>query len=131
MNRIRTCRTRAVGIRNAVIGIAGLRSTIADGSAQCALCDPQYHVDGINDSIRRAAEHLPRIDAIGVSSAGIYVNNRTMVASLFRKVEGAEFTARIKSIYLDVAKIWEDRVAIFGGSYGASAAQAARRYAGG
>ena len=70
--------------------------------------DAQYHIDGINDSIRRAAEHLPRIDAIGVSSAGIYVNNRTMVASLFRKVPEAEFNARIKSIYLDVAKKWGD-----------------------
>ncbi len=70
--------------------------------------DPQYHFDGIDDSIRRAAEHLPRIDAIGVSSAGIYVNNRTMVASLFRKVPEAAFEARIKSIYQDVAKKWGD-----------------------
>jgi predicted NBD/HSP70 family sugar kinase len=68
--------------------------------------DAQYHVDGINDSIRRAAEHLPRIDAIGVSSAGIYVKNRTMVASLFRKVPEDEFNAKIKNIYLDVAKQW-------------------------
>lgn len=70
--------------------------------------DPQYHFDGIDDSIRRAAEHLPRIDAIGVSSAGIYVNNRTMVASLFRKVPEAAFQARIKSIYQDIAKKWGD-----------------------
>jgi predicted NBD/HSP70 family sugar kinase len=70
--------------------------------------DPQYHIDGINDSIRRAAEHLPRIDAIGVSSAGIYVNNRTMVASLFRKVPEAAFNAQIKNIYRDVAKKWGD-----------------------
>ena len=70
--------------------------------------DPQYHFDGIDDSIRRAAEHLPRIDAIGVSSAGIYVNNRTMVASLFRKVPDAAFEARIKSIYQDIAKKWGD-----------------------
>jgi len=70
--------------------------------------DPQYHIDGINDSIRRAAEHLPRIDAIGVSSAGIYVNNRTMVASLFRRVQPSAFNARIKSIYLDAAKKWGD-----------------------
>lgn len=68
--------------------------------------DAQYHVDGINDSIRRAAEHLPRIDAIGVSSAGIYVKNRTMVASLFRKVPEDQFDAMIKNIYLDVAKQW-------------------------
>jgi predicted NBD/HSP70 family sugar kinase len=68
--------------------------------------DPQYHIDGINDSIRRAAEHLPRVDAIGVSSAGIYIENRTMVASLFRQVPEPAFSARIKSIYLDVAKSW-------------------------
>jgi predicted NBD/HSP70 family sugar kinase len=70
--------------------------------------DPQYHFDGIDDSIRRAAAHLPRIDAIGVSSAGIYVNNRTMVASLFRKVPEAAFDAKIKNIYLDIAKKWGD-----------------------
>jgi predicted NBD/HSP70 family sugar kinase len=70
--------------------------------------DPSYHFAGIDDSIRQAAAHLPRIDAIGVSSAGIYVDNRTMVASLFRKVPEAAFNAHIKSIYQDVAKKWGD-----------------------
>jgi predicted NBD/HSP70 family sugar kinase len=70
--------------------------------------DPAYHFDGIDDSIRQAAAHLPRIDAIGVSSAGIYVDNRTMIASLFRKVPEAAFQARIKSIYQDIAKKWGD-----------------------
>jgi predicted NBD/HSP70 family sugar kinase len=68
--------------------------------------DPDYHFSGIDDSIRLAAAHLPRIDAIGVSSAGIYVDNRTMVASLFRKVPADAFEARIKSIYQDIAKKW-------------------------
>lgn len=68
--------------------------------------DPNYHFDGIDDSIRQAAAHLPRIDAIGVSSAGVYVDNRTMVASLFRKVPEAAFEARIKGIYQDIAKKW-------------------------
>lgn len=70
--------------------------------------DPEYHFQGIDDSIRQAAAHLPSIDAIGVSSAGIYVDNRTMVASLFRKVPEAAFNARIKSIYQDIAKKWGD-----------------------
>src|SRR5258708_12531857 len=43
--------------------------------------DPQYHFDGIDDSIRRAAEHLPRIDAIGVSSARVLPPNNTPPAS--------------------------------------------------
>jgi hypothetical protein len=68
--------------------------------------DPQYHFDGIDDSIRRAAAHLPRIDAIGVSSAGIYLNNRTMIASLFRQVPEAAFAATIKGIYPAIAKKW-------------------------
>lgn len=70
--------------------------------------NPQYHIDGINDSIAQAAAHMPRIDAIGVSSAGIYVSNRCMVASLFRKIPKAQFDKKIKSIYLDVAKKWGD-----------------------
>ena len=68
--------------------------------------DPQYHFDGIDDSIRRAAEHLPRIDGIGVSSAGIYIDNLTRVASLFRRVPKAAFEARIRSIYPDIARKW-------------------------
>lgn len=70
--------------------------------------DPQYHFDGIDDSIRRAAEHLPRIDAIGVSSAGIFIDNKTRVASLFRKVPEDLFEKRIKTIYTDIAKKWGD-----------------------
>jgi predicted NBD/HSP70 family sugar kinase len=68
--------------------------------------DPQYHFDGVDDSIRRAAEHLPRIDAIGVSSAGVFIDNKTRVASLFRKVPPDLFEKRIKTLYLDVAKKW-------------------------
>ena len=48
--------------------------------------DPQYHLSGILDSLRRAAEHLPQIDAIGGSAAGVYVNNEVKVASLFRGI---------------------------------------------
>jgi predicted NBD/HSP70 family sugar kinase len=68
--------------------------------------DPQYHFDGIDDSIRQAAAHLPRIDAIGVSSAGIIINNRCMAALLFKQVSPEDFDRRIKSVYLDVAKKW-------------------------
>jgi predicted NBD/HSP70 family sugar kinase len=68
--------------------------------------DPQYHFDGVDDSIRRAAEHLPRIDGIGVSSAGVYIDNKTRVASLFRKVPPDLFERRIKPLYLDIAKKW-------------------------
>ena len=41
--------------------------------------DPQYHFDGIHDSLQRAAAKLPRVDAIGGSAAGVYVNNEVRV----------------------------------------------------
>ena len=41
--------------------------------------DPDYHLEGIQHSLERAAAHLPRVDAIGGSAAGIYVNNEARV----------------------------------------------------
>lgn len=62
--------------------------------------DPDYHYDGIVSALKAAAEHMPRVDAVGVSSAGIYINNRTMVASLFLKVPPELFDAKVKDIYI-------------------------------
>lgn len=66
--------------------------------------DPEYHFQGIVDAFRSAAAKMPRVDAIGISSAGIYVNNRTMSASLFLKVPQDLFEARVKDIYIDAGK---------------------------
>ena len=70
--------------------------------------DPQYHFDGIMDSLRKAAAHLPRVDAIGGSAAGVYVNNRVKAGSLFRGVPQDLFDARVKDMFLDVRKAWND-----------------------
>jgi predicted NBD/HSP70 family sugar kinase len=48
--------------------------------------DPSYHYDEIMKSLKTAASHMPRVDAIGGSSAGIYVNNEVRIASLFRGI---------------------------------------------
>lgn len=64
--------------------------------------DPAYHFEGIMDSVQRARQHLPRVDALGVSSAGIYVDNEVRIASLFRRVPQPAFEQRIRRIYLDV-----------------------------
>lgn len=61
--------------------------------------DPEYHYREILASLKSAAANLPRIDAIGGSSAGIYVDNRPMVASLFRGVPPERFH-EIKSLFL-------------------------------
>ena len=70
--------------------------------------DPQYHFDGIMDSLKKAAAHLPRVDAIGGSAAGVYVNNRVKAGSLFRGVPEDVFDARVKNLFFDVKKAWND-----------------------
>ena len=62
--------------------------------------DPDYHYNGIVAALKSAAEHLPRVDAVGVSSAGVYIDNRTMNASLFLKVPKDQFDAKVKDIYI-------------------------------
>ena len=62
--------------------------------------DPAYHYEGIVSALRRAAEHLPQVDAVGISSAGVFVNDRTMVSSLFLKVPQEIYDSRVKDIYL-------------------------------
>ena len=66
--------------------------------------DPKYHYEGILNAMKTAASKMPRVDAIGVSSAGVYVDNRIMVASLFIKVSDEDFDKYVKNMYIDVAK---------------------------
>lgn len=66
--------------------------------------DPEYHYAGILDSFRRAAAKMPRVDAIGVSSAGIYIDNEVRVASLFIKVPQDAFDAKVRDMYIRAAK---------------------------
>jgi predicted NBD/HSP70 family sugar kinase len=68
--------------------------------------DPQWHVDGIMDSLRRAAAHLPRVDAIGGSAAGVYVDNRVRAASLFRAVPPDLFEARVVGLFEELRAAW-------------------------
>ncbi len=69
--------------------------------------DPSYHYDFIMKVLRDAASHLPRVDAIGGSSAGVYVNNRVKVASLFRSVPPELFAARVKDLFLEMQRDWK------------------------
>jgi predicted NBD/HSP70 family sugar kinase len=70
--------------------------------------DPKWHRDGINDSLKRAAAHLPRVDAIGGSSAGAYVDNQVRVSSLFRGVSEEDFKKHVRNIFLDLQKEWKN-----------------------
>ncbi len=66
--------------------------------------DPEYHYLGICEAFRSAAAHLPRVDAVGISSAGIYINNRTMCASLFLAVPKDIYGDKVKDIYIRAVK---------------------------
>lgn len=66
--------------------------------------DPEYHREHIMEAMRTAASHMPRVDAIGVSSAGIYVDNRVMMASLFLKVPNELYDAKVKNMYIDIVR---------------------------
>ncbi|MDR1094751.1 MAG: ROK family protein [Clostridiales bacterium] len=65
--------------------------------------DPDYHFRGIVSALKTAAAKLPRVDSIGVSSAGIYINNRTRVASLFLKVPEEKYHLA-RDIYIRAAR---------------------------
>ena len=60
--------------------------------------DPRYHYEEILTALKTAASKLPRVDAIGGSSAGIYIDNRPMVASLFRNIP-AERMGEIRELF--------------------------------
>jgi predicted NBD/HSP70 family sugar kinase len=63
--------------------------------------DPEYHYQGVRDSIKRAASHMPRLDAVGGSAAGVYINNRVRVGSLYRGVPKDQFE-KIASLFLRI-----------------------------
>ena len=65
--------------------------------------DPAYHFNEIMDSLKTASSKLERVDAIGGSAAGIYINNRPMVASLFRGVPPDRFP-EVRNLFLRIGR---------------------------
>jgi len=63
--------------------------------------NPEYHYKHIIAALRKAAAKLPRVDAIGGSAAGVYVNNRVRVASLFRSIP-AERYDEVRDLFLRI-----------------------------
>ena len=72
------------------------------------ISNPDYHFEGIMAALSTAAAKIlekgGHVDAIGVSSAGVYIDNKCMVASLFLKVGKDEFDKKVKDIYIRAAK---------------------------
>ena len=65
--------------------------------------DPDYHYEHILEAFKTAASKMPRVDGIGVSSAGDYIDNEPRVASLFIKVPRDNWD-KVKSIYIRAAE---------------------------
>ena len=63
--------------------------------------NPEYHYREIMTALKTAADKMSRVDAIGGSSAGIYIDNRPMVASLFREIPMERF-GEIKRLFLRI-----------------------------
>jgi predicted NBD/HSP70 family sugar kinase len=63
--------------------------------------DPEYHYRELMASLNTAVSKMPRVDAVGGSSAGIYIDNRPMVASLYRGIPEERF-GEIKNLFLRI-----------------------------
>ncbi len=60
--------------------------------------DPSYQYEGILDSFRTAASKMPRVDGIGVSSAGVFIGNAPMISSIFYCVPRERWD-EVKTVY--------------------------------
>jgi predicted NBD/HSP70 family sugar kinase len=67
--------------------------------------NPEYHYHHLSAALHRAAAHLPRVDAIGGSSAGIIVDNEIRVASLLRAVSKKDFP-KAAGIFKRIQREW-------------------------
>jgi predicted NBD/HSP70 family sugar kinase len=67
--------------------------------------DPDYHFTKLSEGIAKAACYLPRVDAIGGSTAGVVVDNQIRVASLFRSVP-VECFGEAKNIFRRLQQQW-------------------------
>ena len=65
--------------------------------------DPAYHYNEVMAALKSAAAKMPRVDAIGGSSAGVYINNRAMIASLFRGIPEERFH-EVRDMFLRIGK---------------------------
>jgi predicted NBD/HSP70 family sugar kinase len=63
--------------------------------------DPAYHYHQIMAALKAAASRMPRVDAIGGSSAGVYLANMPRVASLFRGVPKERFDL-VRTLFLRI-----------------------------
>lgn len=67
--------------------------------------DPDYHYNKVSEGLKLAAATLPRVDAIGGSSAGVIVDNRIRVASLLRAIPDDRY-AEAQNLFQRIKADW-------------------------
>ncbi|MEY4245267.1 MAG: hypothetical protein RLZZ245_2852 [Verrucomicrobiota bacterium] len=67
--------------------------------------NPEYHYHHISAALHRAAACMPRVDAIGGSSAGIIVDDEIRVASLLRAIPKKQFP-QASAVFKRIQKEW-------------------------
>ena len=63
--------------------------------------DPEYHYREIMAALNSAIDRMGRVEAIGGSSAGIIIDNRPMIGSLFRGIPEDRF-GEVKNIFIRI-----------------------------
>ena len=66
-----------------------------------------YHYEHITSGLRTAAAHLPRVNAIGGSSAGVWINDQVRAASLFRGLSEESFENEAKNLFVRIRDDWD------------------------
>lgn len=67
--------------------------------------DPEYHYREVVSALNSALSHLPHLDAIGGSAAGIYIDNRVRIASLFRGIPPENYE-KVRNMFVRIQKEW-------------------------
>ncbi|MFP6615532.1 MAG: ROK family protein, partial [Candidatus Hydrogenedentota bacterium] len=73
--------------------------------------NPKYHYEEVMTAIKTAASKMPRVDAIGGSSAGVYINHRVMIASLFRGIAEEDFHV-VREMFINIGKEMDVPIAV-------------------
>lgn len=66
--------------------------------------DWHYHYQGILDSLSKAKEKLPRVDSIGISTAGIIIEDRIVHPALFYSVPKEEKRTIVRDLIINLMK---------------------------
>ena len=77
--------------------------------------DPEYHYSKLTAGLKEAAASLPRVDAIGGSTAGVLVGQKMGLASLFRAVKEKNPSKfpEAQNLFYRIEKDWNVPFAVY------------------